>query len=174
MTFIKLGILLVLCILAIKLSSAVITAVRAGHSVIRVFIAPLKRIYVWEYNNFKVLLINLFLQKSDVFKSLTSYEEVGVVRENIDNPIHNNILSGLFHLSWQILGIIILSTQSWSDLHYVFPDIRQNLVIVVISVIISAIYVQFKIVKITPIENALFKSTMPFNIELPSKDKTDA
>ena len=173
MTFIKLGILLVLCILAIKLSSAVITAVRVGHSVMKVLIAPIKRIYVWEYNNFKVLLINLFLQKSDVFKSLISHEEVGIVRENIDNPIHNNLISGLFHLSWQILGIIILSTQSWSDLYYVLPDIKQNLFIVFISVIISAIYVRFKIVKVTPIENALFKSTMPFDIQLASRNKAD-
>jgi hypothetical protein len=169
MTFIKLLILLILCILAIKISFIIISVIKSSYSITRVFIAPLKRIYIWEYNNLKVLIRNLFLQKKDIFKSLASSEEVGVVRENINNPINNNILGGIFHLSWQIFGIIILSTYSYSDLFYIISGIKQNLLFVFISIIISVIYVRFKIVKITPIENQLFKSTMPFNIELDSK-----
>jgi hypothetical protein len=173
MTFVKLLILFILCILAIKIAYLIINLIRTSHIVIKVFISPLKRIYIWEYNNFKTLLINLFLQKSDIFKSLTNKKEVGVVRDDIGNIIQNNILSAIFHLLWQILGIIILSTRSLSNILYLLSDIKQHLLIGFISIIISIIYIRFKTIKITSFENTLLKSTMPFNIKLNSKDVAD-
>ena len=87
MTFIKLLTLIILCILAVKVSRVAILAIRAGHSVSAIVISPIKRLWIWEYNTCRILFKNLVYSKVDIFKTLTNKNEVGKIREHEDQPI---------------------------------------------------------------------------------------
>lgn len=162
MTFIKLLALIILCIIAVKVSRVAILAIRAGHSMSSIVISPIKRMWIWEYNTCRVLLLNLIYSKADIFKTLTDKNEVGKIREYGDYIAKNHILRGLFHLTWQTLTIVIITSNSWHKLASIFIDLKFNFITIIISVVIAAVYIKFKIVKIKPYHDTLIKSTMPY------------
>ncbi len=174
MVFVKLAVLLLFCIIAIKMGCWIAVLVKSGHNVSIVFISPIKRLFIWEYNNFRILLINLFHRKADVFKSLVDKNEIGVVRNNDNNMLPNNILRGLFHLTWQTLAIIMLTTHSWSELLTIMPAIKFNCIILILAILLATIYVQLKVIQVKAYKDHIIKSTMLFVGHLihGKKDKT--
>ncbi|MBY0379959.1 MAG: hypothetical protein K2P99_06120 [Burkholderiales bacterium] len=166
MTFIKIIILVILCILTIKLLRIVATIIKNGHTTMAIFVSPIKRLIIWEWNNFKILFMNLYSTKADIFKSLTNRHEVGVVRDNLDSMGSNKILIGLFHLTWQLAILILLSTHSFDDVLRIILGLKLNLIVALISLVIVVIYVIFKIVKIKSYEDDAIKSTMPLPLNI--------
>jgi hypothetical protein len=172
MTFIKLTILLLFCFITIKMGKWIAVLVKSGHGVSTVFVSPIKRMFIWEYNNFRVLLMNLFYSKADVFKSLVDNNEIGVVRKNDNNMLPNKILRGLFHLTWQTLAIIVITTHSWSGLVNILPAVKFNCFILFLSIVTVTIYVRLKTMRVKTYKDKTIKSTMPFIGHL-SKNKQE-
>ena len=162
MIFIKLLTLIILCILAVKVSRVAILAIRAGHSVSAIVISPIKRLWIWEYNTCRILFKNLVYSKVDIFKTLTNKNEVGKIREHEDSLTKNNILRGLFHLTWQILLVVIITSDSWHKLATLFIDLKINFIIILIAIAVAIVYIKFKVAVIKPYKDQLIKSTMPY------------
>lgn len=166
MTFIKVIILIILCILLMKILRVLAIAIKAGHNVSAIFISPIKRLIIWEYNSFKTVFINLFSTKVDIFKSLQHEDEVGVVRDNLAISNNFRVFLGLFDLTWQVSGLILISAHSYDRLLQNILDLKLNLVVVIASILISILYVFFKVVIIKPYEDIAIKSTMPLQLKI--------
>jgi len=74
----------------------------------------------------------------------------------------NRILRGLFHLTWQTLAAIVITTHSWSELLNIVPAIRFNCFILCLSIVPATIYVQLKTMRVKTYKDKIIKSTMPF------------
>ncbi len=163
MTFIRVIILILLCVLVIKVLRMIALAIKNGHSTIAIFISPIKRLITWECSHFKVIIRNLFSTKVDIFKSLIHDNEVGVVVETMDYTNSNKILIALFNLTWQLFALALLVTNSLKDIFNIISQLKLNFIVALISIIITIIYVFFKVIKIRPYESNIIKSTMPIS-----------